>query len=135
VYLNLYLLFGFEKRRNFFYKLKNWNKKQKKKLFSWNLSQKGPLQNSQRKKGHNKTGSAKWSRQKDVLPPQSGRGSCPVRIFSDKERGVFLDADVRTFWCKKLRIFQNLWCVRMLDMGGGGQFLAILFGRLLWVAP
>jgi len=22
------------------------------------------------------------------------------------------DADVRTFWCKKLRIFQNLWCVR-----------------------
>jgi len=22
-------------------------------------------------------------------------------------------ADVRTFWCKKIRIFQNLWNVRM----------------------
>jgi len=36
-------------------------------------------------------------------------------------RGFFRDmviqggssgADVRTFWCKKLRIFRNLWCVR-----------------------
>jgi len=22
------------------------------------------------------------------------------------------DADVRIFWCKRLRIFRNLWCVR-----------------------
>jgi len=35
------------------------------------------------------------------------------------------DADVRTFWHKKLRIFRNLGCVRM-KKGGGGQFFAIL---------
>jgi len=25
-------------------------------------------------------------------------------------QGGSSDADVRTFWCKKLRIFRNLWC-------------------------
>jgi len=44
------------------------------------------------------------------------------------------------FWCRKLRIFPNLWCV-LTDKGGwaiadkgGGQFFAILCGRLLWTA-
>jgi len=23
------------------------------------------------------------------------------------------DADVRTFWCKKHRIFRNIWCVQV----------------------
>jgi len=33
---------------------------------------------------------------------------------------------------QKLGIFQNLWCVHT---AGGGQFFAILCGRLLWTAP
>jgi len=53
-------------------------------------------------------------------------------------------ADVRTFWCKKNRTFRNLWCVRTdkrtrrvepMQTWGGGQFFAILCGRLLWTAP
>jgi len=37
----------------------------------------------------------------------------------DKEEGGSSDADVRTYWCKKLRIFRNLWCVRTDKKGGG----------------
>jgi len=37
--------------------------------------------------------------------------------FADKEEGGFSNADFRTFWCKKLRIFRNFWCVRT-DRGG-----------------
>jgi len=33
--------------------------------------------------------------------------------------GSSSDADVRTFWYKKLQIFRNLWCVRT-DKGGRG---------------
>jgi len=58
-----------------------------------------------------------------------GEGACP-----DKGKGVSSDADVRTFWCKNLRIFRNLWYVRT-DKGGGGQFFTILcdvfYGRPL----
>jgi len=70
-------------------------------------------------------------------------------------QGGFADADVRTFWCKKHQIFRNLWCVRtdkgggvdkgfcgqvshyrhFVDKGGGGQFLAILGRRHLWMGP
>jgi len=60
--------------------------------------------------------------------------------FSDKGGS---DADVRTFWYKNLRIFQNLWCVRTdkrrasEDIFGqvGVKFFAILCGRLLWPVP
>jgi len=55
------------------------------------------------------------------------------------------DADVRTFWCKKIRTFRNLSCVRkdkgvgqcghISDKGGEGQFFAILCGRPLWKTP
>jgi len=31
---------------------------------------------------------------------------------ADKGIGGSLDVDIRTFWCKKHRIFRNLWCVR-----------------------
>jgi len=34
----------------------------------------------------------------------------------------------------KLRIFRNLWCVRM-DKEEGGHFFAILYRRVLWTAP
>jgi len=67
-----------------------------------------------------------------------------VRTFFEQRAGSS-NVDVRTFWHKKLRIFQNLWCVRT-DKGlsqcghfaykrGGGQFFAILCGRLFWTAP
>jgi len=46
---------------------------------------------------------------------------------------MYSDADNRTFWCKKLWIFQNLWCVQTDK--GRGQFFAISCGRLLWTAP
>jgi len=54
------------------------------------------------------------------------------------------DADVRTFWCKKLCIFQNLWCVltnlRGVEpvrtfCGQGRGVFAIFCGRLLWMTP
>jgi len=48
-----------------------------------------------------------------------GGGVCSVRtFFGQGGEGGSLDADVRTFWCKTLRIFRNLWCVRT-DRGGG----------------
>jgi len=40
---------------------------------------------------------------------QGKRGFSSADIFRTRESS---DADVRTFWCKKLWIFQNLWCVR-----------------------
>jgi len=48
-----------------------------------------------------------------------GGGVCPVRIFFGQGRGGSLDADVRTFGHKKLRIFRNLWCVRTDKRGRG----------------
>jgi len=61
------------------------------------------------------------------------------------------DADVRTFWCKKVRIFSKfmVWpqsarirrkgmlkqCGRFSGKGGRGQFFMILCGRFLWTAP
>jgi len=55
--------------------------------------------------------------------------------FSDKWGGGFSGADVRTFLSKKLRTFQNLWCVphgqekrglsqcgHFADRGGGSIF-------------
>jgi len=61
----------------------------------------------------------------------------------------FSDADVRTLWCKTHWIFWiygvfaqtrgrggRVEPVRTFcGQGGGGQFLAILCGRLLWTAP
>jgi len=32
--------------------------------------------------------------------------------FADNEGGVSSDANVHTFWCKKLQILRNLWYVR-----------------------
>jgi len=49
---------------------------------------------------------------KDVCS-QGGGGLSSADIFRTRwERGSS-DADVHTFWCKNLRIFQNLLCVRM----------------------
>jgi len=52
-------------------------------------------------------------------------GSCPMRSFFGQGGGGgdFSDADVRTFWCKKLPIFRNLWYARTEK---GSQFVAIL---------
>jgi len=41
--------------------------------------------------------------------PQSGGGE--GLSSADTGGGDSSDADVRTFWCKKLLIFRNLWCV------------------------
>jgi len=60
-----------EKRKteNFFIIKKNWNKKQKKKLFSWNLRQKGPHQNGPAtKRATTKQAMPKWSRHKVIYP-------------------------------------------------------------------
>jgi len=47
---------------------------------------------------------------------QSGGGRfVQCGYFADK-RGSSV-VDVRTFWCKKHRIFRNLWCV-LTDKGG-----------------
>jgi len=76
---------------------------------------------------------------KDVRS-QGGDGFVQCGNFADKEEGGSSDADVRNFWCKRTRIFWNLWCVHT-DKGGwassdkGGQFFAILCGRPLWTAP
>jgi len=54
----------------------------------------------------------------------------------DKRRpqsGRRLDAYVRTFRRKKLKIFFIMVCP--YGQGGGGQFFAILSGRLSWTAP
>jgi len=51
-------------------------------------------------------------------------------------KGSSSDADVRTFWCKKLRIFRNLWCVRTGREGGGNfsRFCAdVLYGQALMI--
>jgi len=84
-----------------------------------------------------------------IRRPHSGRGRLSrANIFWVKREGDSSDADVCTFWRKKLRIFRNLWCVRtdkggrasvdighLADKEGGGQFFAILCRRLLWTAP
>jgi len=79
---------------------------------------------------------------KDVR--SQGEGVCPVRtFFGQGGEGHSSDLDVRTFWQKKLQIFQNLLCVRttgswamrtFLDKGRGGHFFAIFCGHLLWAA-
>jgi len=43
-------------------------------------------------------------------------GVCPVQTRRRGSSG----ANIRTFWCKKLRIFRNLWCVHT-DKGGLSQ--------------
>jgi len=58
-------------------------------------------------------------------------------------QGGSSDADVSTFWRKNLRIFRNLWYVRIVrtykrglsSADKGCQFFAILCGRLLWTPP
>jgi len=50
---------------------------------------------------------------------------------ADKDGGGSSNADVRTFLRKKSDF--SVWCVRT-DKGRGGQFLAILCGRPLWMA-
>jgi len=63
---------------------------------------------------------------------------------ADKEEGGSSDADVRTFWCKKLHIWifmvspqgQGVEPVRTFcKQGRGGQFFTILCGRPFWMAP
>jgi len=46
--------------------------------------------------------------------PQSGGGLSSAKILQTRRGRVFTDAKARTFtfWCKKLRIFRNLRCVR-----------------------
>jgi len=77
---------------------------------------------------------------KDVR--SQGERVCPMRTFC--RQGGSSDAYVRTFWCKKLRIFRNLWCVRTVKgvepvrtffgQGGGVNFFSILCLRSLWMA-
>jgi len=60
--------------------------------------------------------------------PQSwGRGVCPVRTFYGQ--GGSSNADVRTFLCKRPRIFWNLWCART-DKGGRGS----IFRDFVWTS-
>jgi len=76
------------------------------------------------------------------------QGEGVVQYGHSADKGVSSGADVRTFWHKKLRIFRNLWCVRMDKAGGrlsqcrhfsvkreGGQFSRfcadVLYGRPL----
>jgi len=65
---------------------------------------------------------------------QSGGEVVQCWHFMDKGGGGSSDVDVRTFWCKKHRIFWNLWRVRT-DKGRRGPFFANLCGRPLWTAP
>jgi len=75
-----------------------------------------------------------------------GRGFVQCGQFSEKGEGPSY-ANVRTFWCKKLRIFQNFgvstrtrrkggWAnTDILRTRGRGQFFAILCGSRLRTAP
>jgi len=47
------------------------------------------------------------------------RGGRFVQCGHFVDKGGSTEADVRTFWCKKLRIFDNLWGVHT-DRGDGG---------------
>jgi len=65
-------------------------------------------------------------------PQSGGRGYVQCGRFSDKGgRGSLFSAsaDVRTFWCKNLRIFRK-FMVCPQGQGEGSQFFAILCGRL-----
>jgi len=61
---------------------------------------------------------------------------------ADKGEG-FSDADVRTFWCKKQRIFRNYGVsartrgeeVEPVRTVCGQEWKLILCGRPLWIAP
>jgi len=76
---------------------------------------------------------------------QIGREIVQCGHFSDK--GNSSDADVCTFWCKKLRIFFEIYGVSARTREGWAsadilqirkgevQFLTILCGRLLWTVP
>jgi len=55
---------------------------------------------------------------KDVRSQEGGGDFSSVNIL--RTRGGSSDADVRTFWCKKLWIFRNLWCVPT-DKGNRGS--------------
>jgi len=65
-----------------------------------------------------------------------GRGEvCPERSFcGQRQREGSSDADIRTFWWKKIQIFQNLWC---FCMDKGANFLRfcrdVFYGRSLRV--
>jgi len=82
---------------------------------------------------------------KDVHTPPVRREFVQCGHFAVKGWEGVLDADVRTFWYKNHRIFRNSCCVRtdkwgwasavICGQGGGGQFFAILCGRLLWTTP
>jgi len=71
-----------------------------------------------------------------------GGGGCPVRTFFGQGGWGSSDADVRTFCCKRLRIFWNLWYVRTqggeevkpVRARGKGVNFAILCGRHIWTA-
>jgi len=73
-------------------------------------------------------------------PQSGGRRVIQCRHLQTRRRSS--NADFRTFWCKKLWIFWNLWCVRTVqcgqfsDKGGRGQFFAILCNcrRSSWMA-
>jgi len=54
---------------------------------------------------------------------------CPVRTFCGQAGGGSSDTDVRTFWCKKLRIFQNLWGVRTDKRGWASAEILWTRGR------
>jgi len=71
------------------------------------------------------------------------RGVVQCRLLQTS--GGSSDADVRTFWHKKLQIFEifgvSTWTRGVEPLwtfsrqGGGGLFFAILCGRPLWMAP
>jgi len=53
-----------------------------------------------------------WSRLKNTSAVRGGKVILSsADILRTRGRKGSSDADVRTFWCKKCRIFWNLWCV------------------------
>jgi len=54
-----------------------------------------------------------------IRPQSRGKVFIQSRHFADKGRRGSSDADVRTFWCKELRVFRNLWWVPTRTRGMG----------------
>jgi len=75
--------------------------------------------------------SDKWPAIKDFRSQGEG-GLSGADIFRTRGERSSSNEDVRTFWCKKLRIFRNLWCVRTDKGVNFLRFCAkVLDGRLL----
>jgi len=55
------------------------------------------------------------------------QGDCLLRTFCGQWGSS--NSNVRTFWCKTNRIFQNLWCARTDKGGGRFESVRIFFGQ------